>query len=71
MRLRTDEHPRSLVQHANARLTVHARRLLVQRAEAGWPRPRVAEQLGVSRQTVSKWWQRYQAGGDAALQTVP
>src|SRR5512144_3393531 len=41
----------SLVQHANARLTVHARRLLVERVEAGWPQARVAEQLGVARQT--------------------
>jgi transposase InsO family protein len=48
-------------------LTVHARKLLVQRVECGWPQARVAEQLGVSRQTVSKWWQRYRAGGDAAL----
>jgi transposase len=55
------------VQHANARLTVHARRLLVERVAAGWPQARVAEQLGVSRQTVSKWWTRYQIGGDAAL----
>src|SRR5512144_2723133 len=62
---------RSLVQHANARLTVHARRLLVERVEAGWPQARVAEQLGVARQTVSKWWQRYQAGGDAALLDRP
>lgn len=55
------------MQHANARLTVHARRLLVRRVAAGWPQARVAEQLGVSRQTVSKWWGRFQAGGDAAL----
>ncbi|MGE5765362.1 MAG: IS481 family transposase, partial [Mycobacterium leprae] len=34
------------MQHANARLTVHARRLLVERVEAGWPQARVAEQLG-------------------------
>jgi DNA-directed RNA polymerase specialized sigma24 family protein len=46
------------VQHANARLTVHARKLLVQRVAAGWPQARVAEQLGVSRQTVAKWWAR-------------
>lgn len=59
------------MQHANARLTVHARRLLVERVEAGWPQARVAEQLGVARQTVSKWWQRYQAGGDAALLDRP
>src|SRR5512144_2693989 len=69
--LRTDERRRPLVQHANARLTVHARRLLDQRVEAGWPQARVAEQLGVARQTVSRWWPRYQAGGDAALRDQP
>lgn len=55
------------MQHANARLTVHARRLLVQRVRAGWPQARVAEQLGVSRQTVSKWWSRYLAEGETGL----
>lgn len=53
--------------HANARLTVHARRLLVQRVAAGWPQARVAEQLGVSRETVRKWWSRFQAEGDGGL----
>jgi hypothetical protein len=34
--------------HRNARLTVHARRLLVDRFAAGWPAARIAEQLGIS-----------------------
>ena len=55
------------MQHANARLTVHARKLLVRRVQAGWPQARVAEQLGVSRQTVAKWWARFQAEGESGL----
>ena len=49
--------------HANARLTVHGRRTLVERVLAGWPQAHVAEQLGVSRETVRKWWARYLAEG--------
>jgi transposase InsO family protein len=45
--------------HANARLTVHARRLVVERRLGGVGLGVIAEQLGVSRQTVSKWWNRY------------
>lgn len=59
------------MQHANARLTVHARQLLVQRVAAGWPQARVAEQLGVSRQTVSKWWTRFKLDGEAGLLDRP
>ena len=53
--------------HANARLTVHGRKELVRRIIMGWPQARVAEQLGVSRQTVAKWWARYRAEGEAGL----
>ena len=53
--------------HANARLTFHARRLLVERVAAGWPQAHVADQLGVSRQTVSRWWRRYCQSGLAGL----
>jgi transposase InsO family protein len=55
------------VLHANARLTLHARRLLVERVAAGWPQAQVAEQLGVSRQTVSRWWRRHLEHGEAGL----
>lgn len=54
--------------HRNARTTVYARRLMVQRHLAGWPQARIAEQLGVSRATVSKWISRYRAEGEAGLQ---
>lgn len=45
--------------HANARTTVYARRLIVERFLAGWPAARIAEQLGISRATVYKWINRY------------
>lgn len=54
--------------HRNARTTVFARRLIVERYQAGWPQARIAEQLGVSRATVSKWISRYRAEGWAGLQ---
>jgi len=56
------------VPHRNARLTVHARLLIVQRYRAGWPQARIAEQLGVSRGTVGKWIDRYEAEGLAGLE---
>jgi transposase InsO family protein len=54
--------------HGNARTTVYARRLMFERHEAGWPQARIAEQLGVSRATVSKWIARYRAEGPAGLE---
>lgn len=54
--------------HRNARTTVFARTLMVQRYRAGWPQARIAEQLGVSRPTVSKWISRYDAEGTDGLQ---
>ena len=54
--------------HRNARLTVYARNLIVERRAAGWTQSRIAEQLGVSRGTVSKWLARYDAEGPAGLE---
>lgn len=45
--------------HGNARLTAYGRWLVVERHLAGMPLAHVADQLGISRQTASKWWQRY------------
>jgi transposase InsO family protein len=56
------------VSHRNARTTVFARRLIVERHRAGWAQARIAEQLGVSRATVSKWISRYRAEGEHGLQ---
>ena len=53
--------------HANARLTVHGRRLLVARVKAGHRPAEVGKQIGVSRQTVHKWVARHRAQGDAGL----
>lgn len=55
--------------HANARLTVHGRRLLVQRVvNDGRPVAHVAKEMGVSRQCAHRWVNRYLEEGDAGLQ---
>jgi transposase InsO family protein len=59
------------VVHANARTTVFARRLIVERCLGGWPAARVAEQLGISRATVHKWVRRYREDGWAGLVDRP
>jgi transposase InsO family protein len=55
------------VAHANARTTVYARKLIVDRVVAGHRPGEVAKQLGVSRQTVDKWVRRWRAEGWAGL----
>lgn len=52
--------------HANARLTVWARREIVRRHQSGVSQAEIARQMRVSRATVSKWWQRYQEAPDLA-----
>ena len=54
--------------HANARLTVHGRLLLVQRVIADQrPVAHVAKELGVSRQCAHRWVARFRAEGVAGL----
>lgn len=53
--------------HRNARTTVFARRLIVERHQAGWSPARIAEQLGISRATVHKWIRRYRVEGETGL----
>ncbi len=53
--------------HRNARLTVHGRLLIVQRARAGWRQAHIAAAMGVSRRCVKRWIDRYQAEGEAGL----
>jgi transposase InsO family protein len=55
------------VAHANARTTVFARKLIVDRVLAGHRPGEVAKQLGVSRQTVYKWVRRWRVEGEAGL----
>jgi transposase InsO family protein len=55
------------VAHRNARTTVYARRLIVERRLAGWPPAQIAEQLGISRATVHKWLRRHEQEGWAGL----
>jgi transposase InsO family protein len=56
------------VSHANARLNLHGRRLLIERViEQGRPVAHVAKELGVSRQCAHRWVARYRAEGLAGL----
>ncbi|MFI6102535.1 IS481 family transposase [Lentzea sp. NPDC051213] len=53
--------------HANARLTVHGRLVLVERVAAGRPVAHVAKELGVSRQCAHRWVRRFRDEGAAGL----
>jgi transposase InsO family protein len=55
------------VSHRNARLTVHGRRLLVERVHSGRPVAHVAAEMGISRATAHKWLRRWRAEGEAGL----
>ena len=55
--------------HRNARLTVHGRRLIVQRVRfEGMPVAHVAKAMGISRQCAHRWVARLDAEGDAGLE---
>jgi transposase len=55
--------------HRNARLTVHGRRLLVERVRfEGMPVAHVARAMGISRQCAHRWVARFDAEGDAGLE---
>ena len=53
--------------HANAPLTPTGRRILCERIASGRPIAHVAGEMGISRQTASKWWNRYLKAGEAGL----
>ena len=57
--------------HANAPFTPLGRQILCERIAQGRPVAHVAEEMGVSRPTAYKWWNRYQAGGVEALRDRP
>lgn len=61
--------PEVLVSHGSARLTVHGRRLIVQRHQAGWKQAHIAAAMGVSRKCVKTWIDRYAAEGEPGLAT--
>lgn len=54
--------------HKNARTTPHSRQLLVERIGQGLPAWQVAQDLGISRQTVQKWLARARTEGRSGLQ---
>jgi transposase InsO family protein len=54
--------------HANARLSVKGRELLVDRIEnAGWSLTKAAEAAGVSDRTACKWLRRWRSEGETGL----
>lgn len=54
--------------HCNARLTVHGRRILVQRVrQQRRPIAHVAAEMGVSRQCAHRWVARFDACGERGL----
>ena len=55
------------MQHPNARLSVYQRNLIVERVEAGWTVTHAARAVGVSRQTASKWVNRFRSSGPDGL----
>jgi transposase InsO family protein len=57
------------VSHRNARLTVHGRLLIVQRRQGGWKQAHIAAAMGISRKCVKYWLDRYEAEGEAGLET--
>ena len=61
--------PEVLVSHGSARLTVHGRRLIIERHRAGWKQAHIAAAMGVSRKCVKTWIDRYANEGEAGLAT--
>jgi transposase InsO family protein len=55
------------VSHANARLTVRGRRLIVQRHQDGWKQAHIASAMGVSRKCVKTWLDRFAVEGEDGL----
>ncbi|UOY01890.1 IS481 family transposase [Blastococcus sp. PRF04-17] len=53
--------------HGNARLTVHGRKLIVDRHAAGWKQAHIAAAMGISRKCVRTWIGRHAAEGEAGL----
>lgn len=54
--------------HANAALTPVARRLVVARHQAGWPKSHIAKAMGCSRKCVTRWIDVFDEEGPEGLQ---
>ena len=55
-------------QHGSARLSVHSRRLIAARVlDQGWSTTEAAAAAGVSRQTATKWVERFVQEGEPGL----
>ena len=55
--------------HANAKLTPAGRKVLIERIRtSGRPIAHIATEMGISRKTAYKWWQRWLAKGDVGLE---
>jgi transposase len=61
-------HTEVLVSHRNARTTLHGRRLIVERHQAGWPQAHIAKAMGISRKCVATWVGRFETEGEAGLE---
>lgn len=57
--------------HRNVRLTVHGRRLLIERVRSGRPAAHVAAERGISRTTAHQWVRRWRAEGEVGLHDRP
>ncbi|MGD0896022.1 MAG: leucine zipper domain-containing protein [Acidimicrobiales bacterium] len=58
--------------HRDAPLTVEGRRRLCRRIELdGFTVAQAAGSMNISRQTASKWWNRYRVAGVAGLEDRP
>jgi leucine-zipper of insertion element IS481 len=53
--------------HANAPLTPEGRRRLCKRIDAGRPLAHVADEGGISRATLTKWYKRWLLHGDPGV----
>ena len=53
--------------HANARLTVRGRMLIVERRRDGWKQAHIAAAMGVSRKCVRYWLHRFATEGESGL----
>ncbi len=68
MEIAATTHQEVLMSHRNARLTPFARRLIVERVQAGQPVSHVAKAMGVSRQCAHRWINRFDEDGNDGLE---